>query len=73
MPKDVTFQWDMSQPSKMFIARQISRLFIISNSRNPIPNIVLLISQLPDITQKTTFIENVPMDVAFHLRYVLAF
>ena len=40
---------------------------------NLIPSIVLLISQLPDITQKTTCTKNVAMDVIFHLRYVLAF
>ena len=38
-----------------------------------IPNMDWLISQLPDITQKTTDTKNVHMDVAFHLRYVLAF
>ena len=30
-------------------------------------------SQLPDITQKTTCTQNVPMNVTFHLRYVQAF
>ena len=40
---------------------------------NLIPSIVLLISQLPDINQKTTYTKNVLMDVAIHLRYVLAF
>ena len=37
---------------------------------NLIPSILLLISQLPDITQKTTCTKNVAMDVIFHLRYV---
>ena len=37
---------------------------------NLIPSIVLLISQLPNIAQKTTCTQNVPMDVTFQLRYV---
>ena len=40
---------------------------------NLIPNIALPISQLPDLTQKTTCTQNVAMDVTFHLRYVPAF
>ena len=39
---------------------------------NLIPCIVLPISRLPDIEQKTICTQNVPMDVTFHLRYVLA-
>ena len=35
--------------------------------------IVLPISQLPDIAQKTNCTQNVPLDVTFHLRYVPAF
>ena len=31
------------------------------------------ISQLPDLTQKTTCTQNVAMDVTFHLRYVPVF
>ena len=38
-----------------------------------VPSIVLLISQFPDNTQKNTCTKNVPMDVAFHLIYDLAF
>ena len=39
---------------------------------NPIPCIVLPISRLPYIAQKTNCTENVPMDVSFNLRYVPA-
>ena len=39
---------------------------------NLIPYFVLPISQLPDVTQKTTCTENVAMDVTFHLRYTPA-
>ena len=38
---------------------------------NLIPGIVLPLSQLPDIAQKTTYTQNVHMDVTFHLRYVI--
>ena len=40
---------------------------------NLIPCIVLPLSQLPDIAQKTNCTQNVPMDVIFHLRYAPAF
>ena len=46
---------------------------IFDNLNNPIPCIVLPISWLPDISQKTTCTQNVPMDVTFHLKYVPAF
>ena len=40
---------------------------------NLIPCIVLPISRLPNIAQKTICTQNVPTDVTFHLRYVQAF
>ena len=69
-------KWDMSQPSEMFIAReikhesrwyQISRLFIISNSWNLIPHIVLLISRLPEIIQKCFCTPDRAMDPTFQM------
>ena len=69
-------KWDMSQPSEMFIAReikhesrwyQISRLFIISNSLNLIPHIVLLISWLPEIIQKCFCTPDRAMDPTFQM------
>ena len=69
-------KWDMSQPSEMFIAReikhesrwyQISRLFIISNSWNLIPHIVLLISWLPEIIQKCFCTPDRAMDPTFQM------
>ena len=38
-----------------------------------IPYIILQESPLPDVAQKTFCIQNVAMDVTFHLRYVPAF
>ena len=43
------------------------------NSSNLIPNFVLLISQLPDIAQKTACTQNEAMDPTFQMKYVLAF
>ena len=69
-------KWDMSQPSEMFIAReikhesrwyQISRLFIISNSWNLIPHIVLLISRLPEIIQKCFCTPDRALDPTFQM------
>ena len=69
-------KWDMSQPSEMFIAReikhksrwyQISRLFIISNSWNLIRHIVLLISRLPEIIQKRICTPDRAMDPSFQI------
>ena len=69
-------KWDMPQPSEMFIAReikhesrwyQISRLFIISNSWNLIPHIVLLISWLPEIIQKCFCTPDRAMDPTFQM------
>ena len=42
-------------------------------SGNPIPRIILLISQLPNIARECNHTQNIPMDVTFHLEYVLAF
>ena len=47
--------------------------FIFDYLDNPLPDIVLPIPWLPDITQKTNCTQNVAMDVTFHLRYVPAF
>ena len=67
---------DMSQPSEMVIAREIkhglrwyliSRLFIISNSWNLIPHIVLLISRLPEIIQKCFCTPDRAMDPTFQM------
>ena len=56
-----------------FFSCNISARFLnISNSSNFIPHFVLLISRLPDIAQKSTYTQNVPMNVTFHLRYVPA-
>ena len=64
-----------------FIPRKLScgirfqdvRLFIISNSWNLIPHIVLLESWLPDITQKSFCTPNGAMDLTFQMRHVPAF
>ena len=45
----------------------------ISNSSNFIPHFVLLISRLPDITQKTACNRNEAMDVTFQMKYVSVF
>ena len=67
---------DMSQPSEMVIAREIkhglrwyliSRLFIISNSWNLIPHIVLLISRLPEIIQKCFCTPDRALDPTFQM------
>ena len=50
---------------------KIVKYRLIPNSQNLIPCIVLPVSQLPNIAQKTT--QNVPMDVTFQLRYAPAF
>ena len=66
----------MSLPSKMFIAwdlcinrgsirSQDIRLFVISNSWNLIPRIVLLLSRLPDIIQKSFCTPDRAMDPTF--------
>ena len=69
-------KWDMSQPSEMFIAReikhksrwyQISRLLIISNSWNLIRHIVLLISRLPEIIEKRICTPDRVMDPTFQM------
>ena len=54
----------------------ISRLWYFSlfdSFDNLIPHNVWPIFRLPNVTQKTTCIQNVTIDVTFHLRYVPAF
>ena len=68
---------NMSQPSKMFIARDIINSIkfhdIISNSWNLIPHIVLLIPRLPDIVQKSFCTPDGAMDPAVQMNYIPAF
>ena len=58
---------------KFFLANISVRLLNISNCSNFIPHFVLLISQLPDIAQKTACTRNKAMDVTFQKKYVSAF
>ena len=67
--------WDIGEPRyRQNITRyQILRIVyysIFDYIDNLIPCIVLPISRLHDIAQKTTCTQNVPADVIFHLRYV---
>ena len=59
--------------SQYFLVNITAGLLNISNSSNPIPNIVLLISRLPDIAQKTACTQNEAMDVTFQMKYVSVF
>ena len=84
VPIDVTFDLSTSrnlcniwepryrQNSTGFQILRIRYQSIFDFLDNLIPCIVLPISRLPDIEQKTICTQNVPMDVTFHLRYVLA-
>ena len=56
-----------------FLVNISARLLNISTSSTFIPHFVLLISQLPDIAQKTACTQNEAMDVTFQMKYVLAF
>ena len=54
----------------IFSCKYFSMIGQFSNSSNFIPHIVLLISRLPDIAQKTACTRNEPMGVTFQIKYV---
>ena len=54
-----------SAARSIFSCKYFSKMAQYFNSSNLIPNFVLLISQLPDIVQKTACTQNKAMDVTF--------